>query len=468
MGGVCAISGRVRRGTLVMLLVALVVPAYAGAAFDFVRKFRSPGVGNFVPRGVAVGPNGDRYLVDVQSGGGTVQVFDQAGVFRFGFGNPGPGDGQFSQPIDVAVAPATGAVYVTDANANRVQRFSAGGDFINKWGGAGILDQPAGITVAPDGSVFVADRSNTRIQHFSASGVSLGGFNSTVPFLYPTSVAAAPDGTLFVTDSGRNNVQQVTTTGTSLRQFGAVGAANGQFATVGNPAGSQVSGPTDIAVASDGTVWVADPGNHRIQHFKANGDFLGAVGSAGTGDGQFTDPPFLALDCRNNVLVSDINIADNTQSRVEEFGEAGPAPCVPSAPQAGSAAGSEAPPIVPGAPQSAMPGARTATRSVVTLGGRAARVTDNVALIDLLCQGNFACEGELALANPSAAAAATKTTFYSKKTKYKVAAGKKAKLKVKLNSKARRLLEKKKKLKVAVQFTPTGGKTTTAKLTLKR
>ena len=46
--------------------------------------------------------------------------------------------------------------------------------------------------------------------------------------------------------------------------------AIGAHATVG-----QFNSPSDVAVAPDGTVYVADPYNHRIHRFSATGEFLG-------------------------------------------------------------------------------------------------------------------------------------------------------------------------------------------------
>ena len=47
-------------------------------------------------------------------------------------------------------------------------------------------------------------------------------------------------------------------------------------------------------MASDGTLWVSDFYNHRVQHFDADGNYLGQFGSYGTGNGQFVvveNPP---------------------------------------------------------------------------------------------------------------------------------------------------------------------------------
>lgn len=118
----------------------------------------------------------------------------------------------------------------------------------------------------------------------------------------------------------------------------------------------------------------------------------------------------------------------------------------------------------------AVPGQTTVPRSTVNLDQANAKVKSNNALVNLICNGDAICVGQLALSNPGATVAATskKTTFYSKKVKYSIPAGKKQIIKVKLNSKARRLLKKKKKLKVGLQVTPTGGKTTLSELTLKK
>ena len=57
----------------------------------------------------------------------------------------------------------------------------------------------------------------------------------------------------------------------------------------------QFNAPAGVAVASDGSVYVTDSGNHRIQKFTSEGVFVSKWGTEGTGDGQFIQPATVAV-----------------------------------------------------------------------------------------------------------------------------------------------------------------------------
>ncbi len=68
----------------------------------------------------------------------------------------------------------------------------------------------------------------------------------------------------------------------------------------------QLSGPTGIAVAADGTVFVADTGNHRVQAFDPSGGFLRTFGSVGEGPGEFRRPMDIDVDSSGQVYVAEL------------------------------------------------------------------------------------------------------------------------------------------------------------------
>jgi tripartite motif-containing protein 71 len=86
------------------------------------------------------------------------------------WGGFGSGDGQFEQVIAVAVDSSSGNVYVTEQMSDRVQKFTANGEFLTKWGsflGGGVqVSDPIGVAVdSSSGNVYVAEFFS-RIQKF--------------------------------------------------------------------------------------------------------------------------------------------------------------------------------------------------------------------------------------------------------------------------------------------------------------
>ena len=93
----------------------------------------------------------------------------------------------------------------------------------------------------------------------------------------------------------------------SSHQIGAPGSGNGQL-----------NQPRGIGIAPDGSLYVADQANNRVEKFDSNGKFVLAWGSKGTAPGQFDNPSGVAIDKAGNVWVTDL-----WNHRVEEFDAAG-------------------------------------------------------------------------------------------------------------------------------------------------
>ncbi|WP_322508461.1 glycosyltransferase family 39 protein, partial [Anaerolinea sp.] len=133
----------------------------------------------------------------------------------------------------------------------------------------GELQAPRGMAIAPDGTLYVADSRNHRIQHFAADGTLLhqwGTFADLVQgdapggtFNEPWDVAVGLDGTVFVTDTWNHRVQAFTPDGTFLRMWGYFGQAETPDA---------FWGPRGLAIDQRGRVYVTDTGNKRVAIFE--------------------------------------------------------------------------------------------------------------------------------------------------------------------------------------------------------
>ena len=78
-----------------------------------------------------------------------------------------------------------------------------------------------------------------------------------------------------------------------LRGWGGTGRANGRL-----------DGPRGAAVSGN-RVYVVDGANHRLQVFRASGEFLRMWGREGSANGSFRDPRDVAIDSEGRVLVTD-------------------------------------------------------------------------------------------------------------------------------------------------------------------
>ncbi len=162
---------------------------------------------------------------------------------------------------------------------------------------ASLLWQYAGV--APTASVDEPDPYLDKyIQNLQASGV-LNGANGE--FNGPKNLAFAPDGSMYVLDTNNHRVQKFDAARNFVKEWGSQGAAPGQF-----------NEPWGIAVAKDGTVYVADTWNHRIEKFDKDGNFLaqwGVFGDVGTAWDenllQLYGPRAIAIDGDGNLWVSD-------------------------------------------------------------------------------------------------------------------------------------------------------------------
>ena len=173
------------------------------------------------------------------------------------------------------------------------------------------LNAPRAIAAGLNADLYVADSRNHRILHIAADGsllhewgrfadlqmgdAPLGTFNE------PWGVAVGPDGSVYVTDTWNHRVQKFTEEGRTLKMWGQYG----QPVPETPESKGYFWGPRGIAVDSRGRVLVADTGNKRIVVFDSNGEYVTEFGTAGYDPGQFDEPVGVAVAADGTVYVTD-------------------------------------------------------------------------------------------------------------------------------------------------------------------
>jgi hypothetical protein len=144
------------------------------------------------------------------------------------------------------------------------------GKILRSWG-RGDFRIPRSIRLDPAGNVWTVVASLSAIIKYSQLGkkhmtIRVGGQPGTGgPFNGTTDIAFAPDGHLLISDGyGNARILEYSADGKRLRQWGSAGAGPGEFNL-----------PPAIQVAADGTIYVADHENGRIEKFARDGRFLG-------------------------------------------------------------------------------------------------------------------------------------------------------------------------------------------------
>ena len=191
------------------------------------------------PFGVAIGPAGSVYVSDAGEHNLVARIEDDGTLTVLAGGREGFADGRgasaaFDTPSGLAIE-ALNSVVVADTGNNAIRRVTPDGTVTTLAGGLGagrkdgpggaaLFDGPVGVAVAPDGSVVVADTYNDCIRRIGVDGVvstvaggRAAGYRDAAAaealFDTPAGVAVAGDGTIFVADTGNNVVRRIDTGG---------------------------------------------------------------------------------------------------------------------------------------------------------------------------------------------------------------------------------------------------------------
>lgn len=319
----------------------------------FIGSFGSLGSGNGQfdePYGITTDSDGNIYVVD--SNNHRVQKFDKDFTYITSFGARIENGGKFEFPKDIVLTSA-GNFLITSQNSYKIVMYDSNLNFVSEFGteggGEGEFHAPRYMVVDEDGYIHVTDWMNKSIQTFESDGDFVSGIansgKSEGRFYNPTAMAKDSIGNIYVLDdgagtprvqkfdgngdfistvisggenplfnssyylvinndllyiSGDSGVKVYNTAGEYIRTIGTSGTSEGQF--------QQARG---MDFDANGYIYIADFYNHVVHVYDNNegetlGDYIAAIGSEGTGNGQFKNTNAVLVDDTNGfVYVSD-------------------------------------------------------------------------------------------------------------------------------------------------------------------
>ena len=193
-----------------------------------------------------------------------------------------------AEPHDAAFSPDGKYIFLTDMRNSRMVVLEAmtlklAGSFGDK-----ELSYPHDAEFDKAGRLLVADTGNNRIAIYEVNGAQAKLVGELKGLAGPEGVAVAPDGRVIVTNT-RNANLSVFRDGKLERTVGGYGSRDGEF-----------SNPHDVEAAADGSIWVVDSGNDRVQVFDAGFKHRASLGPAL----KLNSPKYLAFDA-GRVWVAD-------------------------------------------------------------------------------------------------------------------------------------------------------------------
>ncbi|MBI5109855.1 MAG: hypothetical protein HZA62_14045 [Rhodocyclales bacterium] len=201
-----------------------------------------------------------------------------------------------------AIASRRGRIYVAEPSVKAITVFDIQRSKIFRFGQRepNLLKRPQALAIDDHDRVHVLDTQLRKVMVFDDMGLYLHGINLGNKLANPVGLAVSGDGgTVYVVDRGNvesddHKVVALARDGTERFVLGPRGNGPGQFNI-----------PLAAATARDGTIYVADSGNFRIQAFGPTGDFKFQFGGLGTSIGNFSRPRAISLDAEGNVYVGD-------------------------------------------------------------------------------------------------------------------------------------------------------------------
>ena len=226
---------------------------------------------------------------------------------------------------------ANGDMFIGDFLENgdiRFQKFSQDGNLISllcqisSGEDANSLDNPTSFSVDNAGNLWILDSGMCQIKQFEAEGQLLSVLGDegldVNQLMSPNDLFIDPHENLWVADTDNNRLIKWTMEGKSLLVLGINEVDEDEDWLISGTETGEFDTPQAVTLDAQGNIYAADTGNHRIQKFNSEGEFLLSFGSFGKAGGELYLPNQVAVDGNGDIFVSEEN-----GSRIQKFSNEG-------------------------------------------------------------------------------------------------------------------------------------------------
>ncbi len=211
-------------------------------------------------------------------------------------------EAKFSSPMDV-VMDSQGNMYISDSENHRIRRVTPQGVVSTFAGGTqgyndgpaltAQFDHPMGLAIDLQGNLYVADNWNHKIRKITPDGLvstiaGIGpgledGLADKALFKFPRDIVVDAQGTIYVADTGNHRIRKIVDTPGDFLVSTLAGSSKGHADGMGTAA--KFFRPSGIVMYDSARLLVADTENHKIRILTLDG----ATGTLTGGDPGYAD-----------------------------------------------------------------------------------------------------------------------------------------------------------------------------------
>ena len=297
------------------------------------------------PSGLAFDSSDNLYIADsannvirkISSGIITTVAGDQGAYTPFS-GDDGPAIGANLWGPTAIAFDSTGNYYIADSKNGRIRKVDKGSGIITTFVGAsggssgtdGKLIAPNGLWFDASGALYIADSGHNRLarfvppsafSNFAGTGAAFfsgdGGQANRAQLNKPTSVTMDAAGNFYVADTNNSRIRKITPDGFITTIAGS--KFTGYSGDGGDATSAALNFPRGVAVSPNGTVYIADTGNHAIRVLTPTFPAIGGVGNAASGTARISPGALASIygtGFGNSTFVADDGLAWPTTANV--------------------------------------------------------------------------------------------------------------------------------------------------------